>query len=344
MGRPPFLDDLASRRSIFEARADFLHLIRDFFRSRGFLEVDPPLLVAAAGMEPHLDPFEARGLETGSRWMLPTSPEFYLKKLVASGVHKCFSLAPSFRDEPPSHGHAPEFLMLEWYRANEGLGALIEDCDALLATAGRLFVHGVWPEGGESSCNLAGGIQVMSLSEVFERIIGRDWLSLETVDDWRRAAQSMGASGAERWTENDCFSFLMISAIEPALAPRPGPVVLQGYPAFQAALARLDPGDPRVSRRFELYAAGVELANAYEELTDGAEQRGRFERYQTERASQGKVPHAEDPAFMEAVGHLPPCSGIALGADRLLALLLGEPVARVRHGVTSEQSKVKRAG
>jgi lysyl-tRNA synthetase class 2 len=332
MEKPPFLADLASRRPLFEARARFLHLVRDFFRSRGFLEVDAPLLVPAAGMEPHLDPFEVRGWATGAHALLPTSPEFYLKKLLASGVERCFALGPAFRDEAPSRSHSPEFLMLEWYRAGGDLDALLEDCALLLERAGRAFLPGGHLCTDGARCDLSGGIEVLRLSEAFDRFGGGDWRGLNTSDAWRERARRFGAETTGDWTENDCFSFLMVSAVEPHLASLGRPVALVGYPAFQAALARLDPKDPGVSERFELYAGGAELANAYAELTDAAQLRARFERYQAERSAAGKPRHPEDPQFMEAVGHLPPCAGIALGADRLLSLLLGETVWRVRHG------------
>jgi lysyl-tRNA synthetase class 2 len=332
MRKPDFLEDLESRRPLLEARAAFLHEVRAFFRERAFLEVDPPLLVPAPGMETHLDAFEVAGAATGSRAFLPTSPEFYLKKLIASGVERCFSLGPAFRDEPRGSGHEPEFLMLEWYRAGETHEALIEDCASLLAALGRRFLPGGVLQREGRACDFTGGIEALPLSEAFRRFAGADWLDFAGLEDWRRAARDHGALSAGGWSENDCFSFLMLAAVEPALAAFPLPVVLEGYPAFQAALARRRTGDPRIAERFELFAAGVELANAYTELTDEAEQRLRFVTFQRERTALGKPPHPADEQFLQAVGHLPPCAGIALGADRLLALLLGQPIARVRHG------------
>ena len=338
MEEPEFLKDLALRRGIFETRAAFLDHIRRFFKRRRFLEVDAPLLVPAAGMEPHLDPFEVRGAVTGMAAYLPTSPEFYLKKLVASGVRRCFCLAPSFRDEAPSKGHHPEFLMLEWYRAGVGRRALLKDCADLLKDLGARFLPGGLLEKESVRCDFTSGMEVLSLSELFRRFAGGDWLELEDEDMWRTAARENGAEGCESWSRNDCFSFLMVAAVEPALAHFKKPLAVVGYPAFQAALARLDPEDARISDRFELFAAGVEIANAYTELTDADEQRRRFLIYQEERRAHGKTEHPEDVQFMEAVGHLPPCAGIALGADRLLALLLGETVARVRHGCKEADS------
>jgi lysyl-tRNA synthetase class 2 len=336
MAETPCWNDLAGRMALFEKRAAFLHLVRSFFRRRGFLEVDAPLLVRAAGMEPHLDAFAVRGLATGREAFLPTSPEFYLKKLLAGGARRCFSLSPSFRDEQSSRGHSPEFLMIEWYRSGETHERLLRDCAALLAEAGRRFLaHGLLRRGG-IVCDFTAGLEVLTLSTAFRRFAGWDWLELDGEEDWRRAARAHGAEATASWSPTDCFSYLMVSLVEPRLAGFGRPVALVGYPAFQAALARLDPGDDRISERFELYAAGTELANAYTELTDAAVQRSRYEAYQAERAAQGKPPHPADEEFMDAVGHLPPCAGIALGADRLLALLLDEAVPRVRHGCADQ--------
>jgi lysyl-tRNA synthetase class 2 len=329
---PGFLADLKSRRPLFEVRARYLGALRSFFHRGGFLEVDPPCLVPAAGMEPHLDSFLVRGLASGWEAYLPTSPEFYLKKLLATGVERCFALAPAFRDEPPSQGHSPEFLMLEWYRRGSSRRQLMQDCADLLSKLGRGFLRGGALEREGRRYALDKGVEVLPLSEAFQRFAGCDWLELDSIEAWRGLARRHGAEGTEAWDENDCFSFLMVVKVEPGLAHIPRPAVVEGFPAFQAALAKVRTGDPRIAERFELYLAGVELANAYSELTDPAEQRKRYKRYQEERLRQGKPAHPADTQFLRAVAHLPECVGIALGADRLLALLLGESVPRVRHG------------
>jgi lysyl-tRNA synthetase class 2 len=330
--RPYFLDDLARRRHFFEARAFFLGDVRAFFRRRGFLEVDAPNLVPAAGMEPHLDAFEVRGTATGRGAFLPTSPEFYLKKLLASGVHRCFCLAPAFRDEESSGRHSPEFLMLEWYRAGAPLGRLVEDCSGLLRTLARRFLpEGILARGG-LRCDLSSGVELLDLGEAFARWAGGDWRELGGDEAWRERALTFGAQVHDGWSPNDCFSYILLTRIEPELARVGRPAVLMGYPPFQGALAREDPARPGVIERFELYMAGEELANAYAELTDGAEQRRRYFAYQKERQDLVKPLHPPDEAFFLAVDRLPECSGIALGADRLLALLLGASLRDIRHG------------
>lgn len=326
------LDILRRRLGLLEARGRFLRLVREFFHSRGFLEVDAPLLVPSAGMEPHLDPFEATGWATGRRALLPTSPEFYLKKLLAAGCGPCFSLAPSFRDEIPGRDHSPEFLMLEWYRPEESLEALAADCHGLLSTLAEAFLEeGLLRRKGVMS-DLRLPPARLELGEAFQRWVGVDWRALGDLSAWREQASRHGAE-ASAWSENDCFSYLLLTRIEPELAQLGRPALLFGYPLFQGALARERRDEPGVIDRFELYAAGAELANAYQELTDGGEQRRRYAAYQEERRLLGKPPHPEDPLFFAAVDHLPECAGIALGADRLLALLLGKSVADVRHGV-----------
>lgn len=336
---PFWRKDLKDRRALFEARAVFLGEIRAHFRRRRYLEVDPPLLVAAAGMEPHLDPFEVHGTATSRRAYLPTSPEFYLKKLVASGVERCFALAPSFRDEEPGRGHSPEFLMLEWYRPG-GLRHLLADVRSLLRRLAPLFL----PEGTlrrqDAQVNLLGGLRVFSLPRLFAERTGRDFRSLPDERAWRELAARHGGAVTGDWSPNDCFSYLLLTRVEPYLATLPVPAALVGYPSFQAALARTDPRDRRLVRRMEVFAAGVELANGYEELRDGEELRRRFEAFQQERRRAGLPPHPPDGEFFEATALLPPCAGIALGADRLLALLLDETVGRVRHGVAPAPESV----
>ncbi len=328
----PFLDDIRERLPVLYERGRFLRLVRSFFQRRRFLEVDVPLLVPSAGMEPHLDPFKVTGTATGRTAFLPTSPEFYLKKFLASGAGPCFSLAPSFRDEASGRGHSQEFLMLEWYRPHENLDAILEDAEGLLKATAKAFLPNGKISRDGMTCDLAANVESMELGEAFERFVGHDWRAFKTRDDWREAAKRHGAGATGGWSENDCFCYLMLSRVEPELARFARPAALFGYPPFQGALAAERRDEPGVIDRFELFAAGVELANAYQELCDGAEQRRRYEAFQAERVSLGKGAHPPDEDFFSAVDALEPCAGIALGADRLLSLLLDLPLAVVRHG------------
>ena len=337
-GSPPFIDDLKRRMVLFRKREEFLWLVRSFFRDRGFLEVDAPLLVEAPGMEPHLDPFEVRGWATGRSYFLPTSPEFYLKKLLAAGSGDIFSICPCFRDEAPSPRHGPEFLMLEWYRVGGSLESLVGDCERLLSRIGRDFLGGHPLVAGGGSCDLSSPCEVLELSDLMSEVAGVDWRGLETVEMWRGAASANGARADGSWSENDCFSYLLVHAVEPALKSRTSPVVLRGYPLFQGALARARASDGRVAERFELYLAGEEVANAYDELTDGMEMERRFGVFQQERIALGKPPHARDDGFIAATGRLPRCAGIALGLDRLFSLLEGVPLPEARHGTVESAS------
>ena len=329
------MESLRSRHPLLKARSNALWEIRRFFRSRGFPEVDAPNLVPSAGMEPHLDPFEARGWSSGRKAFLPTSPEFYLKKLLASGFGRCFSLAPSFRDEPEGTRHSPEFLILEWYRPGKPLDAILRDCIDLCRILAISLLGTPRIAGSPYTLDTSLPPRILTVSEAFERWVGTDWKALDSPAEWRVLAQSHGAAAGENWSENDCFSYLLLTRVEGELTAIESPVALWGFPPFQGALARECPDAPGVIDRFELYLGGIELANAYAELTDGVEQRRRYRMFQEERRAACKPPHPADEELLEAVDHLPPCSGVAFGVDRFLGMLFGDTLRRIRHGIPS---------
>lgn len=279
-------------------RSEVSRSIRSFFFERDFLELDAPLLVPAPGQEPYLSPFETTltGFHGVSRpAYLTTSPEYSAKKLLAAGVKRLFVLGHAFRDgEEHGGNHQPEFTMLEWYRANADYRALMDDVDDLLRFFGRF--HELNHETAER----------LTVAGAFRRYAGLGERAL------------LAGSPNERY--DDWFFKIFLTEIEPRLG-RERPTILYDYPAPLAALARLKPGDPRYAERFEVYARGLELANAFSELTDASEQRRRLEEEQTLRRALGKPVFPLDEAFLEAVGRLPPCTGIALGVDRLLMLL-----------------------
>lgn len=319
------------RRERLETRARIMTGLRIWFDQAGFLEVETPALQVSPGLETHLQPF-ATDLVTpeGTRLQryLHTSPEFAMKKLLVAGLPRIFQFAHVFRNGERSRTHSPEFIMLEWYRAGATYDALMTDCEALLRLA----------------CERAGapalrrGDRVASTTEPFERLTVADAFTryagidvLATAPDplspsvalLAAAARARGIAPHPGDTWEDLFFRIMLDRIEPHLGMG-RPTFLIDYPISMAALARPKPTDPRVAERFELYACGVELANAFSELTDPALQRRRFEADMDlrEQIYGDRLPIDED--FLAALGHgMPDSAGIALGVDRLVMLATG---------------------
>jgi lysyl-tRNA synthetase class 2 len=328
MGSKPWWrsEQLARRRAALAARARMLRATRAFFEARAFAEVETPALQISPGMEAHLRAFRTELREPfgqGARALyLHTSPEFAMKKLLAGGMERIFQVARVFRNEERSALHHPEFTMLEWYRAHATLTDLMDDCEGLLcacadaAGTGRL----VW-QGKESDPHLPW--RRLSVAEAFRAYAGFDVLAVQDdIAGMRRAAERIGIAPGAKDDWDDVFFRVFLEKIEPRLG-HPAPTILHGYPARMAALARLDEKDPRVAERFELYVAGVELANAFGELTDAAEQRRRFEADNAKRERLFGERYPVDEEFVAAVADLPPSAGIALGFDRLVMLAAG---------------------
>lgn len=272
-------------------RSRVLHAMRSFFHERGYLEVETPVRLRAPALELHID-----AEPSGDRW-LRTSPELHMKRLLAEGHERLFQLGPCFRRGERGPLHHPEYTMLEWYRVGVGYRDIIPETAALLACAAR-------------AANSATRIGLLDLAEPWHEIMVSDAF-LEHAG-WDPCASY----------DADRFDLDLVDKVEPAL-PRDRPVVLIDYPAEAAALARLNPSNPRVAERWELYAGGVELANAYGELVAPDEQRARFEHCAAERTALGRENYPLDEAFLEALPRVPPCAGIALGVDRLVMLLAG---------------------
>lgn len=328
-------DELARRAPALAIRARLGDGVRDFFAGEGFQEVETPSLQRCPGMEPHLAAFETRLLAPGSYGdvaaaeglprYLHTSPEFAMKKLLAGGLERIWQRARVFRNGEGSSTHQPEFTLLEWYRAGAGLDAMRRDGEALLrgaATAAKVadFRHrGV-------RCDPFGDWQCLSVAEAFERYCGIDLDACigGTHDDpppgrLAEEARRHGIGCAEDDRFEDVFLRIMGLLIEPQLGT-PVPTFLYDYPLALAALARPKPGESHLAERGEIYAAGLELANGFAELTDGCEQRRRFMRDMAlKRRLYGSAwPVDED--FIAAVDRMPEAMGAALGFDRLAML------------------------
>ncbi|MFT9257892.1 MAG: EF-P lysine aminoacylase EpmA [Acetobacter sp.] len=293
---------------------------RAFLESRGCVEVETPCAVPTPGEEVHLLPFRTmRETPDGARQtlFLHTSPEFAMKRIVAATGLSVFQFARVWRNAEGSALHAPEFTMLEWYRPGLTLAGLMDETEALLRTVLPPALHY-----GGAHLDISGPFERLTMQEAFARHAGLDLLPTE--GDADRLAQAAGCvlRPGESW--EDLFFRLLLERVEPAIG-RARPTFLTHWPASQAALARKDPDDPRVALRFELYAAGMELANAFEELTDAVEQRSRFVADRAARHAQypDRDDWPMDEALLEALAHMPSCSGIALGFDRLSMLACG---------------------
>lgn len=277
-------------------RARFRSALRGFFDSRGFLEVSTPVWLRANAPEEYIDAIPAL-----HGW-LRTSPELAMKRLLAAGLHAIYQLGPCFRRDESGRIHRPEFAMLEWYRAPASSADILDDARALLEHLARSL-------NGSSSIQRDG--TDISLSAA-------DWELIPVSDAFLRHA---GWDPAENF-DPDRFDLDLVSLVEPAL-PKSHPVVLCHYPAPLASLARRLPDDPLRADRWELYIAGVEIANAYGELNDPAEQRARFREANAVRTARGAPPYPLDEDFLADLARMPPAGGIALGVDRLLMLLSG---------------------
>lgn len=319
-------DVFARRRPFLEMRARIVAAVRGYFVARGFVEVETPALQVSPGLEPHLHAFatelgEPFGGGRRRRIFLHTSPEYAMKKLLAAGMPRIFQIARAFRNENRSPVHHPEFAMLEWYRANESYDALMDDCGGLLRTVADVAGADVLRWQGRI-CDPREPLSRMTVAEAFRQYVGFDPLDHHDVRAFAGAARSAGiaARDDDRW--DDVFFRVFLERIEPHLGVGAA-TILDEYPAAMAALARVKADDPRIAERFELYVAGLELANAFGELTDAAEQRRRFEADNAKRLALGHEPYPLDKELLSALDRMPPSSGIALGLDRLVMLAVG---------------------
>jgi elongation factor P--(R)-beta-lysine ligase len=322
-------DRLALRRDRLAARGRILAAVRGFFDEAGFVEVDTPALQVSPGLEPHLKAFAAVLTDPRDNSLKPrylhTSPEFAMKKLMAGGMTRIWQLAHAFRDGERTATHHPEFSMLEWYRAGATYTTLIDDCETLLrraqAAAGGPALS--W-QGETADANRP--FERLSVAEAFERHAGIEVLA--TAPDPARPHPRLLAEAAARigiaphlgddW--ESLYFRIFLDRIEPHLGIG-APTILYDYPVSMAALSRAKPGDTRLAERFELYVCGLELANAFTELTDPAEHAARFRADQAKKQALYGVTYPIDADFIAALDHgLPDCAGIALGFDRLVML------------------------
>jgi elongation factor P--(R)-beta-lysine ligase len=325
-------DRLMARRANLARRGDILAAVRDFFARAGYAEVDTPALQLSPGLEPHLRAFATvlhDPAEGGARpRYLHTSPEFAMKKLVAGGMPRIWQLAHVYRDGERSATHHPEFAMLEWYRASSSYRDLMAECETLLVLAQAAAARPALCWRGKSA-DARLPWQHLSVAEAFTHHAGIDLLA--TAPEPARPDAALLAAAAARigiaphpgddW--ETLYFRIFLERIEPKLGIG-APTILYDYPLALAALSRPKQDDPRLAERFELYVCGLELANAFSELTDAAEQRRRFAAEQARKQALYGETYPIDEDFLAALDHgLPECAGIALGFDRLVMLATG---------------------
>ena len=322
----------ADRRPLLALRGRIKTGLRTWFEAEGFSEVECGALAASPGNEAHLHAFvtsRIRADGTQETLYLHTSPEFAAKKLLAAGETRIFEFARVFRNRERTRLHAPEFTMLEWYRAGENVDRVMDDTLALVRRAAGIAGTGLLRH-RDRSCDPAAEAERLGVADAFRIHAGIELL--DTLDDHGRGNRDILATRAKRagfqvaaedgWS--DIFSKVLAAAVEPRLG-LDRLTLLTDYPRQEAALARPKPSDPRLSERFELYACGVELANGFGELTDPVEQRARFEAEMDEKQRVYGERYPLDEEFLAALAQMPPASGVALGFDRLMMLAAGAP-------------------
>ncbi len=317
---------LEKKKPILKIRQQLKEEIVAFFMEKEFSPVDTPILQRSPGLEPHLMAFttqlEDQAGEKRATVHLHTSPEFAMKKILVGGMEKIFQLATVFRNREESSTHRSEFLLLEWYRTGVDYTKIMEDCEQLLRRVSVLSKDGKYHWAGKS-CDPHKDWERITVKDAFFRYAEVN-LNLESPNNPKvlgEEAKKIGISFKEddRW--EDIFFRIFLDRIEPKLGIG-APTILYEYPASMAALSRKKETDATVAERFEIYINGLELANAFSELTDVQEQRERFESDMDLKEKLYGFRYPIDEDFLKALEFgLPKCSGIALGFDRLLMLL-----------------------
>ncbi|HAO99254.1 MAG TPA: hypothetical protein DCQ83_04345 [Fibrobacteres bacterium] len=287
-------------------RAEAVSRIRNFFASRNVLEVETPLLSQGASHDYHIDLFPVDTGETSPRF-LQTSPEPHMKRLLARGYPDIFQIGKSFRKGEKGNRHNPEFTMVEWYRRGYALNQMMDETVELcqLITGPKPVVHATY-------------------ADAFSKVTGLDPLSStlnELVSHPGIAQRELPAATFP--SVSDALNFLMSEVVEPQFSPEVMTVV-SGFPTLLSSQALVDPKNPQTALRFEVFGGGMELGNGYQELVDVAQYRARFDAENRKRSESAKlIPPLDENWFKDLTENLPPCSGVAVGFDRLVQLGLG---------------------
>lgn len=306
---------------IFKKRSSLITKIHEFFNENNFLAVQTPVLSSALIPESYLEVFSL-SLENKNGALLPVfltpSPELWHKKLLAAGSGNIYEITKSFRNTDIGGSlHNPEFTLLEWYRVNADCADTMKDCEELL----RFLVPSLSVTYQNNTVSLEGDFERLSVLKAFEKYAGIKETEIFDKEILKQAVLKKGYLFDEEDTWEDIYNFIYVKDVEPNLGFQ-RPTFIYNFPAQFAPLAKTNQQDARLKERFELYIAGVELADAYNELTDPAEQRKQFDKEQAARQQLGKSKIAVDYDFIKALeAGIPDCSGVALGIDRLIMIL-----------------------
>lgn len=282
----------AKIKQILQVRANIIQAVRHFFIDNDFLEVETPLRIPAPAPEAHIDAIASED------WFLQTSPELCMKLLLCAGYPRIFQICKSFRKKERGLKHLPEFTLLEWYTADTSYLEMMDQCENLLRYICKIIAGGEFIAYQGEQIDLRTPWARMSVKEAFD---------------------TFGSTSLEQALSQNCFGETIAFEIEPHLGLGK-PLFLYDYPESQRAFSKLKPQEPAVAERFELYIQGMELCNAFSEITNADEQKKRFEEELNARKKSGKAVYPMPVKFLHALNDMPEASGIALGIDRLVML------------------------
>lgn len=306
------LTHIQNNKNNLDLRWQILRLVREFFWEQTFIEVETPLLLKLPGQEPYLSPMKVSlHDENGKQFtgFLHTSPEYTLKKMLAAGYKNIFSLCKTFRDYESFGGtHNPEFTMIEWYRADSNFYAIMDDVEKLFSFLSQKLQR-------ENEFRF----ERMHMRQLWQKYIGINLDEYLNEEKMYELCVERGYHPQKNEPYEDLFYRIFLNEIEGKLEN----VIVHHYPKQMAALAKMSDIDTMYAERFEVYVGGLEIANAFGELTSATEQKKRFEEEYKKRQELGKELFDIDDDFIEAVGNMPPSGGIALGLDRLVELFTG---------------------
>ena len=295
--------------------------VRAYFNEEGFVEIRTPALVEHPNLDPNIPPVPVRLADfTGKhhQYWLHTSPELTMKKLLARGSGSIYQITSVFRDEEHTRLHRKEFAMLEWYRVDADYEDAIRDTIRVIRSVCRTVTDGDELVFGGRSYDLSEQWDEITMAEAFERYAGVKSL---VHDDLAAALEDLDYQVDPGLGTEDLFFHLYVHSVEPSLGIE-RPTIIKDYPSFLGTMARPREEDPGTLERFEVYIAGLELANGYSECDDAGQLQARMEKVAKELAADGVAGLTIDDEFLEAMDDLPTCAGVSVGMDRLAMLAL----------------------